>query len=92
VLGANLANILAMFLKEFAFLILLAFVVAVPVAYYFMQTWLADFACRIELGGGIFLSALLTAFAIALITVGYKSLRAALANPVEALRYKQKKP
>ncbi|MCI0692132.1 ABC transporter permease [candidate division KSB1 bacterium] len=87
VLGANLANILAMFLKEFAFLILLAFVVAAPVAYYFMQTWLADFAYRIELGGGIFLLALLAAFAIALITVGYKSLRAALANPVEALRY-----
>ncbi len=87
VLGANLANILAMFLKEFAFLILLAFVIAAPVAYYFMQTWLADFAYRIKLGGGIFLSALLAAFAIALITVGYKSLRAALANPVEALRY-----
>ncbi len=87
VLGANLANILAMFLKEFAFLILLAFVVAAPVAYYFMQTWLADFAYRIKLDGGIFISALLAAFAIALITVGYKSLRAALANPVEALRY-----
>jgi len=87
VLGANLANILAMFLKEFAFLILIAFVVAAPVAYYFMQTWLADFAYRVELGGGIFLSALLAAFAIALITVGYKSMRAALANPVEALRY-----
>jgi ABC-type lipoprotein release transport system permease subunit len=76
-----------MFLKEFAFLILLAFVVAAPMAYYFMQTWLADFAYRIKLDGGIFLSALLAAFAIALITVGYKSMRAALANPVEALRY-----
>jgi hypothetical protein len=52
-----------------------------------MHAWLADFAYRIELGGGIFLSALAVAFAAALITVGYKAIRAALANPVESLRY-----
>jgi ABC-type lipoprotein release transport system permease subunit len=87
VLGADLTNILTLFLKEFVILILLAFVLAAPVAYYFMQSWLADFAYRIELGIGIFLLALLAAFAIVLLTVGYKSVIAAMANPVEALRY-----
>jgi len=87
VLGATMPDILALFSKEFASLLALAFVIAAPVAYYFMQAWLADFAYRIELGLGIFLLALLAASGIVLLTVGYKSVAAALANPVEALRY-----
>lgn len=87
VLGADLANILAMFLKDFAYLVLLAFLVAAPAAYYFMQAWLADFAYRIKMDISIFLMALATAFVIAIVTLGYKSIRAALANPVESLRY-----
>jgi hypothetical protein len=87
VLGATMPDILALFSKEFASLLVLAFVIAAPVAYYFMHAWLADFAYRIELGLGIFLLALLTASGIVLLTVGYKSVAAALAKPVEALRY-----
>lgn len=87
VLGADLASILVMFLKDFAYLILIAFMVAAPVAYYFMQAWLADFAYRIEMDSSIFLMAFAITFAIAFFTVGYKSIRTALANPVESLRY-----
>jgi len=87
VLGATMPDILALFSKEFASLLALAFLIAAPVAYYFMQVWLADFAYRIELDLGIFLLALLAASGIVLLTVGYKSVSAALANPVEALRY-----
>jgi ABC-type antimicrobial peptide transport system permease subunit len=87
VLGASLADILNLFVKEFALLIGVAFVIAAPVAYYFMQSWLADFAYRIELNSGIFLITLIVTFLIALLTVGYKALRSALANPVDSLRY-----
>jgi ABC-type antimicrobial peptide transport system permease subunit len=87
VLGATMPDILTLFSKEFASLLLLAFVIAAPVAYYFMHAWLSDFAYRIELGFGIFLLALLAASGIVLLTVGYKSMAAALSNPIEALRY-----
>ncbi len=87
VLGATLKDILSLFSKEFALLLMLAFALAAPVAYYFMQAWLSDFAYRIELGMGIFIMALLAGFGIVLLTIGYKSVAAALANPVEALRY-----
>ncbi|MFQ5631455.1 MAG: FtsX-like permease family protein, partial [bacterium] len=87
VLGASFSQIVALFSREFAVLIVVAFIFAGPVAYYFMNSWLVDFAYRIDLGAGIFLLALLASFIISLFTVGYKSWRAALANPVEALRY-----
>ncbi len=86
VLGATLSNILSLLSKEFAVLILIAFVVAAPTAYFFMNSWLSDFAYKIELNASIFLFALAASFLIALITVAFKSLQAASANPVESLR------
>jgi len=87
VLGASLPRILLLFSTEFTTSIVLANLVAWPVAYYSMNKWLANFAYRIDLGIGIFaLSALMT-FAVALITVGWQSLKAATANPVDSLRY-----
>lgn len=86
-LGASLPRILLLFSTEFTTSIVLANLVAWPVAYYSMNKWLANFAYRIDLGIGIFaLSALMT-FAVALITVGWQSLKAATANPVDSLRY-----
>lgn len=87
VLGASVGNILMLFGKEFALLILIAFAVAAPAAYYVMNGWLQDFAYRIQVGAGVFALALGITALIAALTVGYKALRAALANPVESLRY-----
>ncbi len=86
VLGATFSNIVTLLSKEFAALLTLAFLVAAPVAWYFMQAWLADFAYRIDLGAGLFFLALVASGFIAFLTVGYKSMRTASANPVESLR------
>lgn len=86
VLGATFTNVLTLLSKELTLLAILAFVVAAPVAYYLMQSWLADFAYRIELGAGLLGYALLASCALVLLTVGYKSVRVALANPVDSLR------
>ncbi len=87
VLGASLSQILVLLSTEFTAAILLANLIAWPVAYYLMQKWLANFAYRIDLGMGIFVLSALLALAVALITVGWQSLKAATANPVKSLRY-----
>lgn len=86
VLGATFSNILTLLSKEFALLVMIAFFIAAPIAYYFMEAWLADFAYRIELGTDLFALALFASCAIAFMAVGYKSIRTAGANPVESLR------
>jgi putative ABC transport system permease protein len=86
VLGASVAHIVYLFSKEFTVLIIIAFIVAVPVAYYMMSNWLDNFAYRINLGVWTFLLAILASIIIAWITVGYKSIKAALSNPVKSLR------
>ena len=87
VLGASAAGIVLLLSKEFLKLVGLAFVVAVPMAYFVMHRWLEGFAYRIEISWEIFLMAGLLALVIALLTVGYQSIKAARTNPVEALRY-----
>lgn len=86
VLGASVQSIMYLFSKEFTILITIAFVLAAPAAWYLMHTWLKDFAYRINIGAGVFVIAIVASVLIAWITVGYKSLRAALANPVKSLR------
>ncbi len=85
-LGATVSHILYLFTKEFAWLVLLAFVIAAPLGYFAMQAWLETFVYKIPLGIGYFVLALVASMLIALVTVGYKSLRAATANPVDSLR------
>jgi hypothetical protein len=68
-------------------LVLIGFVVAAPLAYYAMNKWLQAFAYRTEIGLGVFVLSGLLALLIAWVTVSYQSIRAALANPVESLRY-----
>ena len=87
VLGASLADIVVLLSKGFALLVLVAFVVAVPLGYLIVNRWLDNFAYRIELSWPIFLGAGLAALLVALVTVGYQAIRAALADPVESLRY-----
>ncbi len=86
VLGASERNIVYLFSKEFTVLILLSFVIAAPVAYYMMTNWLQDFVYRIKLGAGVFIIAIVISIFIAWITVGYKAVKAAMANPVKSLR------
>jgi putative ABC transport system permease protein len=86
VLGASVANIIYLFSKEFLLLILIAFVIAAPVAYYIMQKWLQDYTYRIQLTPWIFLAAVAGSVAVAWITVGHRAIKAAVANPVKSLR------
>jgi putative ABC transport system permease protein len=86
VLGATVGNIVYLFSKEFTLLIIVAFVVAVPVSYYMMSNWLNNFVFRITISVWIFLIAIVSSIIIAWITVGYKAVKAATANPVKSLR------
>ena len=86
-LGATVPGIVLLLSKEFTKLVALAFVVAAPPAYFFMNRWLQDFAYRIEISWPIFLMAGLAALGVALLTVSYQAVRAALADPVKSLRY-----
>jgi predicted permease len=86
VLGASVPQILWLFGKEFTQLLGIAFLVAAPVGWWAMRKYLEDYQYKIELGPAIFLLAIGITFLIALLTVGYRSLRAALANPVLSLR------
>jgi putative ABC transport system permease protein len=86
VLGASVANVTVMLAKEFVILIGIAFLIASPIAWYFMHKWLQDFAFRISISLWIFVLAGLSTILIALITISYQSIKAALANPVKSLR------
>ncbi|RDC65457.1 ABC transporter permease [Adhaeribacter pallidiroseus] len=86
VLGASLTNIVTLLSKDFLKLVLLANVLAWPLAWWVMQRWLQDFEYRIPIGWWMFAVAGLGALMIALVTVSFQAVKAAIANPVEALR------
>jgi putative ABC transport system permease protein len=86
VLGASLAGIVGLLTKDFLKLIIIALVIATPLAWYFMNQWLQDFAYRISIGWWIFLVAGSLSLIIAFLTIGYQALKAGLMNPVKSLR------
>ncbi len=86
VLGASVAGITGLLAKDFLKLVVVAIVIASPIAYFLMQKWLADFAYRIDIQWWMFAAAGAVALAIAFLTVSFQSLKAALANPVKSLR------
>jgi putative ABC transport system permease protein len=86
-MGATVESIVFMFTKEYVKLIVIGFAIAAPLAWLAMNEWLNDFEYRIDIGPAIFIAGFAITLLIALITVGYKSLRAALVNPVESLRW-----
>ncbi len=86
VLGASVTSIVGLFAREFALMVVIGFVLSAPLAYYIMGQWLENYAYRIDLGAGLFIIAFAISLAIALVTVGYKTYQAAMANPVESIR------
>jgi putative ABC transport system permease protein len=86
VLGASAAHIVYLMSKEFTLLIIVAFVIAAPIAYYIMHKWLQNYSYRISLGASIFLLAMASSIVIAWITAGQRAVKAAIANPVKSLR------
>jgi putative ABC transport system permease protein len=87
VLGASITHILALLSKEIIILVLLANLIAWPIAWYFMNQWLDGFAYKVNLSAGIFVLATLAALFIALITVSSQTIKAAMTNPANTLRY-----
>jgi ABC-type antimicrobial peptide transport system permease subunit len=87
VLGDSVSGIVVMLSKEFMFWVVLSNIIAWPVAYVVMTGWLRNFAYRAPISIFIFVTAGVMALVIAWLTVGYQSVKAALANPIEALRY-----
>jgi putative ABC transport system permease protein len=86
VLGASVPQIVQLLSKDFVRLVIIGIVIASPIAYYFMDKWLQDFAYRVEISWWIFALAGIVAISIALLTVSYQAIRAALMNPVKSLR------
>ncbi|WP_234573176.1 ABC transporter permease [Rhodohalobacter sp. 614A] len=86
VLGASVLNIVGLMGKDFILLVITGFAIAVPIAWYMMSRWLADYAYSIEIGPGVFAIAGGVALFIALATVSWQSIKAALMNPVKSLR------
>jgi putative ABC transport system permease protein len=87
ILGASVSGIISLLSKEFTKWVLVANIIAWPIAYLAMNRWLQNFAYRINIGLGTFVLAALLALIIALLTVSYQAVRAARSNPVDALRY-----
>jgi ABC-type antimicrobial peptide transport system permease subunit len=86
VLGASVTNITTLLSKDFLLLVLVSCLVAFPVAWWMMHSWLQQYKYRIEISWWIFLAAGISAILIALITISFQSIKAATANPVKSLR------
>jgi putative ABC transport system permease protein len=86
VLGASVSGIVSLLSKDFIRLVFIAFIIASPLSWYFMNEWLENFAYRININGWVFVLAGLSAVLIALITVSFQAIKAAIANPVKSLR------
>lgn len=86
VMGASVGNIINLLSKDFLKLVAISFIIAAPVAWFFMHRWLQDFAYRTQIGWWIFVAAGIIALTIALATVSFQALKAAMANPVKSLR------
>ncbi|GAB3734859.1 ABC transporter permease [Spirosoma lituiforme] len=86
VLGASVLNLWGMLSKDFVVLALIAFIIAAPTAYYFLNNWLSSYTYRTDISWWIFVVAGLSTLLVTLLTVSYQSIRAALTNPVKSLR------
>ncbi|HEY2348701.1 MAG TPA: ABC transporter permease [Puia sp.] len=86
VLGASVLNLWQLLSKDFVKLVLISCIIAVPVAYYFMNEWLKDYQYKIDIGAGVFVAVIAISLVITLVTVSFQAIRAAMANPTKSLR------
>ncbi|OQP57127.1 hypothetical protein A3860_11225 [Niastella vici] len=86
VLGASVQNITTLLSKDFLKLVLISFAIATPVAWWFMHNWLTAFTYRVTISWWVFVAAGFASAAIAFITVSFQAIKAAIANPVVALK------
>ena len=86
VMGASVGNIVSLVSREFVLLVVIASVIAFPLAWWFLSDWLKDFAYRVHISWWIYLIAAIAAMLIALFTVSLQAIRAAIMNPVNSLR------
>src|SRR6185295_13206596 len=86
VLGASVQNIIYLLSREFSLLIIIAFAISAPVAWYIMHKWLQNYTYRVPLGATVFIVAITGSMIIAWITVGHRAIKAAFSNPVKSLR------
>ena len=85
--GASTFELLLLLSKDFSRLIIIAFIISIPISYYFGMLWLQDFAYRTAIGIDVYIIAGISALTVAIATISYHTLRAALRNPVNSLRY-----
>jgi len=86
VLGASVSGIVRLLSKDFLKLVTISILIAIPIAWYFMQDWLQDYAYRIEINWWVFLIAGMVALLIAVLTVSFQAIKAAIANPADSLK------
>jgi ABC-type antimicrobial peptide transport system permease subunit len=86
VLGASVFNLWRLLSKDFVALVIISFLIAAPIAYYFMHNWLQNYQYRASISWWIFAATGIGALMITLLTVSYQAIKAALMNPVESLR------
>ena len=86
-MGSSTTQVVYLLLRENIKLILIAIIIAIPISYFFMNSWLRDFAYRIQIGADIILSAIVFVIGITVVTVTYHAIKAAVINPSETLRY-----
>jgi putative ABC transport system permease protein len=86
VLGASVPRIVTLLSKDFILLVIVASVIAFPVAWWALSKWMEDFAYRIDIPWWIFITAAILALVVALVTVSVQAIKAALTNPVKSLR------
>ncbi|WP_299275583.1 ABC transporter permease [uncultured Psychroserpens sp.] len=86
VLGASVSGIVKLLSKDFLKLVVISIVIAIPIAWYFMRDWLQDYAYRIEINWKVFAAAGIIAVLIAMLTVSFQAIKAAIANPADSLK------
>ncbi|HEY2582012.1 MAG TPA: FtsX-like permease family protein, partial [Mucilaginibacter sp.] len=86
VIGASITNIVLLFYKQYFKLVLIANIIALPLAWYFMNVWLRDFPYRVDISWWVFATSLSAGVVIAFCTIAFKTIKAASANPVDSLR------
>ena len=86
-MGASVSGLALLFIRKYLILVIIAYMIAMPLTWYFAEDWLSDFAYRIQVNPLIMLAAGLLCACIALATIGIKSLKTASANPVNSLKY-----